>query len=217
MDCLACGQNGVAAGSKKPITFEFSMACMESLKSGSAIDCPNAGNRSAVVMGVSGSGKSTVADLLSEQLGWQFIEGDAFHSDANRAKMHAGIALTDTDRTTWLEQLGQQLAGGMATGVILSCSALKLAYRNQLRAHAPGLRFVWLDLSKQAAQQRIAARGAQHFFSPALIDSQYQTLEPPSDEAGVLRVDAENAVADIVQVAAVWLTEGRVRFLGAAR
>ena len=161
--------------------------------------------RAVVVMGVSGSGKSTVGQLLAQALDWTFIEGDAFHSPANCTKMEAGIALTDADRASWLDVLGQQLSLHHTQGVVLSCSALKAKYRDQLRQHVPTLCFIWLKLERNAAQTRVAARGASHFFPPALIDSQFQTLEPPVDEVALLPIDGDNALSDIIQTSLQWL------------
>src|SRR5690606_5692097 len=98
------------------------------------------------------------------QLQWHFVEGDAFHSDSNRTKMQAGIPLTDADRRSWLDVLGHELLAGKNEGVVLSCSALKQAYRQQLRDFVPDLRFVWLDVARNAAQARVASRGNAHFF-----------------------------------------------------
>jgi len=158
-----------------------------------------------VVMGVSGCGKTTIGQLLADHLNWQFIEGDVFHSDGNRAKMQAGIPLTDADRHTWLNVLGRELAAGKDAGVVLSCSALKRAYRQQLRDFVPDLRFIWLDVAREAAQTRVASRGNAHFFPTTLIDNQFQTLEPPDQEGGLLRVDGQDPPINIVQSAASWL------------
>src|SRR3546814_2444565 len=140
-----------------------------------------------VVRGVSGSGTSTSAKLLAERLDWTFIEGDSFHSAENQAKMHAGVALTGVDRLVWLTLLGHTLAQDRPAGVVLSCSALKLMYRKQLRACVPGLRFIWLAVAKNTAARRVAARGRDHFFPPVLINSQFQTLAPPDNDAFLLR------------------------------
>lgn len=161
--------------------------------------------QAVVVMGVSGSGKSTVGQRLAQRLGWPFIEGDAFHSPENQAKMRAGIPLTDGDRASWLDVLGAQLILNVEAGVVLSCSALKRRYRDQLRACVPGLAFVWLDVGRDAAAQRVAHRGALHFFPTALIDSQFQALEPPANEPGLLRLNGEQPLDDIVSAAARWL------------
>ncbi len=156
-------------------------------------------------MGVSGSGKSTVGELLARRHGWTFIEGDAFHSDQNHAKMRSGIPLTDEDRRSWLEALGRELARHAAGGVVLSCSALKRAYRQLLRAYVPDLTFIWLEVGREAAAQRVAGRGASHFFPATLIDSQFAALEPPHDEAGLLHLDSERPLDDILHTAADWL------------
>jgi gluconokinase len=149
---------------------------------------------SLVFMGVAGCGKSSVATGVARELGLPLIEGDEFHPKENREKMHNGIALTDADRKGWLEALGTQLAAH-PDGVVLTCSALKRAYRDLLRNYTPGLRFVFLDLDREAALQRVAGRGAAHFFSPKLVDSQFATLERPDGEAGVLKVERDRTAA----------------------
>jgi gluconokinase len=156
-----------------------------------------------VIMGVAGCGKSTVgaATAAAEQL--PLVEGDDFHSAGNRAKMAGGVPLTDADRAQWLVTLGEQLAAHPA-GVVLTCSALKRAYREQLRQAAPGLRFVFLEISRDAAQQRVAARGS-HFFSASLVDSQFATLESPVGEPGVLRVDALESPDSLQARVSAWL------------
>jgi len=167
-----------------------------------APDCPP---RAVVVMGVSGSGKSTVGERLALRQGWIFIEGDAFHSKQNHAKMQAGTPLTDEDRESWLEALGRELARHAAAGVVLSCSALKRAYRQRLRAHVPDLAFIWLEVGRDEARQRVASRGERHFFPAALIDSQFAALEPPHDEAGLLHLDSEHPLEALLAQAAEWL------------
>lgn len=158
-----------------------------------------------VVMGVSGSGKSTVAHALAQALGWKFIEGDTFHSAGNHAKMQAGIPLTDADRVSWLDALGTQLALHEKEGVLLSCSALKRHYRERLRACVTGLRFIWLDVDRDMAEARVAGRGAAHFFPATLIDSQFLALEPPVGEPGLLRIAGDIPLPDIIQTATRWL------------
>lgn len=143
---------------------------------------------SIVVMGVSGCGKSTLAAALAEHLRLPLLEGDDHHSSENRDKMRHGVALTDADRDGWLATLADELRAHPA-GAVLTCSALRHSYRDRLRAAAPGLRFVFLDITPEAAHARVAAR-AQHFFNSSLVASQFATLEPPLAEAGVLRVDA---------------------------
>jgi gluconokinase len=156
-----------------------------------------------VIMGVAGCGKSSLGAAVAAAEGLPLIEGDDFHSAASREKMSQGIPLTDADRAEWLGILGGQLAAHPA-GVVLTCSALKRAYRERLRAAAPGLRFVFLEIERAAAQQRVAARGA-HFFSASLVDSQFATLESPVGEPGVLRVDALEPLASLQARVGAWL------------
>lgn len=161
--------------------------------------------QAVVVMGVSGSGKSTVGEILAQRHHWTFVEGDAFHSQQNHAKMRTGTPLNDEDRYFWLEALGQELTQHLATGVVLSCSALKRAYRQRLRAYVPDLAFIWLDVGRDAAQRRVASRGDKHFFPTTLIDSQFAALEPPLDEAGLLHLDSEQDLEQILDSASDWL------------
>ena len=154
-------------------------------------------------MGVAGCGKSTVGAAVAATEKLPLVEGDDFHGAGNRAKMAGGMPLTDADRAQWLVTLGEQLAARPA-GVVLTCSALKRAYREQLRKAAPGLRFVFLEIDRAAAQQRVAARGA-HFFSASLVDSQFATLESPVGEPGVLRVDALESLDSLQARVSAWL------------
>ena len=162
------------------------------------------GPLAVVIMGVCGCGKSTLSQDLATRLGWTMLEGDAFHTETHRSLMQAGVALTDAQRQGWLQSLGRELQHA-PDGVVLSCSALKRAYRDLLRAARPGLRFVYLELSPQEAQARVSARAGSHFFSPSLVDSQFQTLQPPGAEPGVLTLDATLPVAQLSQLAAAWL------------
>ena len=159
---------------------------------------------SLVVMGVAGCGKSSVGRALAAGLGLPLVEGDDFHPPANRDKMRRGTPLTDEDRAGWLAALGEELRRHPA-GAVLACSALKRAYRERLRAASPGLRFVFLDIGREAARERVSARA--HFFSPALVDSQFDTLEPPAGEALVLRVDAAAPLEAIEARVRRWLRE----------
>jgi gluconokinase len=160
-------------------------------------------NRFFVVMGVAGCGKSSLAARWAEQAGLPLIEGDDHHSPASRDKMQRGIALTDADRAGWLDRLGAALQSH-PTGAVLSCSALKRAYRERLRAAVPDLRFIFLAIDRDTALQRVASRSA-HFFSATLIDDQFATLEPPTGEAGVLALDATLPIDDLCRrVAATW-------------
>jgi gluconokinase len=161
---------------------------------------------SLVVMGVSGCGKSTLAAALANRLGWRMVEGDDFHAPANRDKMARGLPLTDADRVEWLAALGRELAQASAP-VVLACSALKRKYRDQLRVASPGLRFVFLQLSLEAARERVGSR-PDHFFSAALVQSQFQTLEPPVGETGVLTVDANAPLAQSIDEVQQWMTKG---------
>lgn len=159
-----------------------------------------------VVMGVSGCGKSSIGAAVAARLGWPLVEGDEFHSEANRARMREGVALTDADRADWLDRLGLELARRPA-GAVLTCSALKRSYRARLRAARADLRFAWLDLGIDAAQARVAQR-ASHFFPPALVATQFEALEPPTGEAGVLRVDALAAPEAVVARIVDWMAAG---------
>lgn len=162
---------------------------------------------SLVVMGVAGCGKSTLAARAAQRLGLPLVEGDDFHSPASVAKMRAGEPLTDADRAGWLARLADELAARPA-GAVLSCSALKRAYRDRLRAASPGLRFAYLELSPALAHARVQARQA-HFFPDALIESQFATLEPPLGEPGVLVLDAQGAPEDLAAaIGAWWAGEG---------
>jgi len=160
---------------------------------------------SLVVMGVSGCGKSTLAEAVAQLRGLPFVEGDAHHPPANLDKMREGIALTDADRAGWLATLADELSH--AGAVVLSCSALKRCYRDQLRQAAPGLRFVFMDLSRGEAQRRVAARGAAHFFHAGLVDNQFDTLERPDGELGVLRVDATAPLPHLLADVSAWIDQ----------
>ena len=143
-----------------------------------------------VVMGVAGCGKSAVGRRVAAALALPMVEGDDFHPPANVERMRQGVALTDADRAGWLAQLGDVLQQHPA-GAVLSCSALKRAYRDRLRAACPGLRFVFLELDRDEALRRVASR-ATHFFSSSLVDSQFATLERPDPalEPDVLMLSA---------------------------
>jgi gluconokinase len=152
-------------------------------------------------MGVSGAGKTTLGLALAEALGWRFYEGDDFHPSANVAKMAAGIPLTDADRAPWLEALAALIGRTLAAGerMVLACSSLREQYREVLAAPAaaePGaLRFVYLKLASELARARVAGR-AEHFMPPVLIESQYATLEEPSE---ALVLDARLPVQELVR------------------
>jgi gluconokinase len=139
-------------------------------------------------MGVAGCGKSTLARLVAQAAGRVLLEGDDFHSPENVRKMSAGIGLTDEDRREWLARIAQELQSHAAAAVV-SCSALKRAYRDRLRSAAPHLRFVFLDITPQVAGERVLARAATHYFPPSAVAGQFAALEDPAGEAGVLRLD----------------------------
>jgi gluconokinase len=159
-----------------------------------------------VVMGVAGSGKSSLAAALARAEDARLVEGDAHHSPANLDKMRRGIALTDADRAGWLDALAAQLRA-QPRATVLACSALKRAYRERLRAAAPGLRFVYMEIEPASARARIEARREAHFFSPALVASQFAALESPVGEPGVLRVDALAPLRQLQLEVSAWLRE----------
>jgi gluconokinase len=152
-----------------------------------------------VVMGVCGCGKSEIGRRLAASLRLPFLEGDAFHSAANVAKMGAGIALDDSDRAEWLLRLQAEIAAarGRGEGLVLSCSALKRRYRDLLRAADPSLRFIHLAGDRALLAERMQERTA-HFMPTSLLDSQLRDLEPlAADEAG-MRLDISRAPAALL-------------------
>ena len=159
---------------------------------------------SLVIMGVSGCGKSSLGEAVASALAQPLIEGDNFHSAANNAKMTSGTPLTDADRQAWLAELGQQLRQH-AHGAVLTCSALKLRYRQKLRAASPGLRFAFLNITPSEALLRVASRAGEHLFPVSLVDSQFAALESPSDEAGVLTLDATEPLPKLTARITDWL------------
>ncbi|WP_285724730.1 gluconokinase [Psychromicrobium xiongbiense] len=148
-----------------------------------------------IVMGVSGSGKSTVAALLAGQLRWDYLEGDDLHPAENVAKMAAGVPLTDEDRWPWLETIADWIRDherSQSPGVV-TCSALKRRYRDVLRL--PNVKFVYLAGSHQEIADRLSARHG-HFMPPALLDSQFAALEAPEDDEDALRVNISHSPAE---------------------
>ncbi|MGW3016525.1 gluconokinase [Streptomyces longwoodensis] len=138
-----------------------------------------------VVMGVAGTGKTTIGPLLAARLGVPYAEGDDFHPRANIAKMTAGVPLDDEDRWPWLDAIGAWAHERAGLGGVVSCSALKRSYRDRLRAAAPGAVFVHLTGDRALIEDRMSHRQG-HFMPTALLDSQFATLQPlGADEAGV--------------------------------
>jgi gluconokinase len=161
-----------------------------------------------VVMGVSGCGKSTVGRLIAQRLGCEFLEGDNLHPPRNVERMAAGIALTDLDRRGWLKAIAEQLADAHAAryGLIVSCSALKRSYRNQLRTASNDLAFVHLHASVDVLEARMLSRTG-HFMPPSLLASQLQTLEPPGADERCITLDAALPAEQIAEQASVWLAQ----------
>ena len=160
-----------------------------------------------VVMGVSGSGKSTVGAALARRLGVPFADADAFHPQSNIAKMAAGEPLTDADRYPWLAAIGSWLAQH-ADGGVMSCSALKRSYRDQLRSHCPRIEFLHLTGSPELIASRQAGRSG-HFMPSTLLKSQFAALEPLGpDELGIA-VDVGQSVDSIVDTFLEYLRSDR--------
>lgn len=146
-----------------------------------------------VVMGVSGSGKTTIAKPVAARLGWDFEEGDELHPPANIAKMKAGHALTDADRGPWLTAVRGWIDAEIEAGRsgVITCSALKRAYRDRLRR--PEVRFVYLKGDEAMIRQRVEHRTG-HFMPVSLLDSQFDTLEPPTDDEHPLVIDTHQPI-----------------------
>jgi gluconokinase len=150
-----------------------------------------------VLMGVSGSGKTTIGKLLAEQLGWAFVEADDYHPAANVEKMRGGTPLNDEDRRPWLAALKRRIDDACAKGenVVLACSALKHSYQDYLERDEPAcVEYVYLHGSEELIRERLARRKG-HFMNPNLLHSQFETLEPPEH---AIRVDVAPPPAEIV-------------------
>jgi gluconokinase len=157
-----------------------------------------------VVMGVSGSGKSSVGRAIAAALELPFVEGDTLHPPANVEKMASGIPLTDEDRWPWLDKIGAELAEAQK-GVVVSCSALKKSYRDRLRQEAGGpLGFIFLDGSLEVLRDHMSKRTG-HFMPLSMLDSQLATLEPPTGESFVLRQNVEHPVDEIAAASVDWV------------
>ncbi|MGW4731309.1 gluconokinase [Streptomyces shenzhenensis] len=165
-----------------------------------------------VVMGVAGTGKTTIGPLLAARLGVPYAEGDDFHPPANIAKMSAGTPLDDADRWPWLDAIGGWAHGRAGLGGVVSSSALKRSYRDRLRAAAPGIVFVHLTGDRALIEDRMSHRQG-HFMPTALLDSQFATLQPlEPDEPGVT-VDVSGSPDEITEraVAALAALPGTTR------
>jgi gluconokinase len=148
-----------------------------------------------LLMGVTGSGKTTVGMALAEALGWRFVDGDTFHPAANVAKMRAGIPLDDDDRAPWLATLGAAIDKWLRskTNVVLACSALKQSYRDRLM-FSPDVRLVYLRGSRELIAQRLSERHG-HYMDPNLLPSQFVALEEPPN---AIDVDVDATVPEVV-------------------
>jgi gluconokinase len=158
-----------------------------------------------VVMGVAGSGKSSLGARLAQALACPMIEGDDFHLPRSQEKMRDGIPLTDSDRGPWLDRLGEVMRE-RSGDVVLTCSALKRRYRERLRSIVPGLRFVFIDIDVATAAERVGSRSG-HLFPQSLVTSQFSALEPPQDEPGVVTVPAQHPLQQQVDAVMAWLAE----------
>lgn len=152
-----------------------------------------------IVMGICGSGKTTVGRLLAARLGVPFVEGDDYHPPENVARMAAGHALTDADRWPWLRRLAEAMREWDVAGEdrVVSCSALRAAYRDLLREGAKDVRFIYLEGAVELVRDRMANRKG-HFMPVALIESQIEALEDPNGEPGVIPVDVAGTPEEIV-------------------
>ncbi|MFP7724186.1 gluconokinase [Lysobacter sp. D1-1-M9] len=151
-------------------------------------------------MGVSGSGKTTIARALAERLGHDFMDADDLHPPANRARLAAGTALTDADRAPWLDSVARAISSRVAGGgrIVVACSALKRVYRDRLRRAAEHMVFVHLDLDRDTLMQRIHRRRG-HFMPQSLLDDQLATLQPPAADERAVIVRPLGPVADTVE------------------
>ena len=154
-----------------------------------------------VVMGVSGSGKSTIARQLATALAWDFLDGDDLHPPANIAKMADGVPLEDADRWPWLDAIAGWMTRDRAAGRhgVVACSALRRVYRDRLRRAGPGVYFVYLQVPREELARRLRRR--THFMPPTLLGSQLATLEEPAGDEPAVRVLAEGPVRDTVEQA----------------
>ena len=152
-----------------------------------------------IVMGVAGSGKSTIGETLAGRIGWRFEDGDKFHPASNVAKMSAGVPLTDDDRWPWLQAIADEIDRLCAAGerAVVACSALRRVYRDVLIHGRNDVRLVYLDGSQQLIADRLNRRKG-HFMPPDLLASQFKTLEPPERDERAITVPIDASVEAIV-------------------
>ncbi len=151
-----------------------------------------------VVMGVAGSGKTSVGEEMGRRLGVRFRDADEFHPPANIAKMSAGIPLNDDDRWPWLDAIGRAIHDAAPEGIVVACSALKRAYRDRIvKAAGHPVEFVFLDGSVETLRERIGNRRG-HFMPPSLLDSQLATLERPAADERAVTVSIDVPVGEVV-------------------
>jgi gluconokinase len=152
-----------------------------------------------IIFGVSGAGKTTIGQLLAEELGWRFYEADDFHSQANIEKMREGVPLTDEDRWPWLESLRKLIKHCLGAGenAVLACSALKEAYRRRLRVNAD-VKLVFLRGDYELIANQLRHR-RRHFMNPALLQSQFADLEEPQPAKGVLMIELGRTPRELVK------------------
>lgn len=160
-----------------------------------------------VVMGVTGSGKSTVGQALATRLGWRFQEGDDLHPPGNVAKMAAGRPLTDEDRAPWLDAIADRIDAWLAEGnlAVVTCSALKRSYRDRLRRGRARVRFVHLRAEPALVSRRLATRRG-HFMPPSLVASQFEAFESPGEDEAPIVVEADRPTDELVETIVAALT-----------
>ncbi len=154
-----------------------------------------------VLMGVSGSGKTTIGRVLAGKLGWTFVDADDYHPAANVEKMHRGIPLNDDDRRPWLDALRRRIdeARDRGENIVLACSALKHAYQDYLQQESPeNVKYVYLSGSEELIRRRLAARKG-HFMDPGLLHSQFETLEPPDHAVQIDVTPTPEVIADDIR------------------